>query len=139
MSNAPTAVTVAESGDGRYRQIVSAGSHRLVADEPLALGGDDAGPAPYDFLLAALGACTSITLRMYAERKALPLARISVALSHERLTAANGEAGERIVRVIALEGALDDAQRARLLEIAKRCPVHRTLSGALLIDSRLAD
>lgn len=139
MNETATSVSVEESGDGRYRQRITTGVHRLIADEPVAIGGDDAGPAPYDLLLAALGACTSMTLRMYAERKLLPLARVSVALRHERLTAENGEADERIVRVITLDGALDDAQRARLLEIANRCPVHRTLSGALRIDSRLAD
>ena len=79
-------VVVEENGHGRYQQAVIAGQHRLLADEPVSLGGEDAGPAPFDFLMAGLGACTSMTLRMYAERKGLPLTQVSVSLSHDKVT-----------------------------------------------------
>ncbi len=129
-------VTVEENGQGRYQQTIQTGAHWLIADEPADLGGNDAGPSPYDFLLAALGACTSMTLRMYAERKSLPLTRISVALRHEKIEV-DGKQVDRIERNISLEGDLDDDVRTRLLEIANKCPVHRTLSGQIRIDSAL--
>jgi putative redox protein len=129
-------VTVRETRQGRLQQEITAGAHRFLADEPLAAGGGDSGPNPYDLLLAALGACTAMTLRLYAERKALPLDRVTVRLRHGRIHAADCETCEtregmidRIERAIALEGALDAAQRARLLEIADKCPVHRTLTS----------
>jgi putative redox protein len=131
-------VIVRENGQGRYQQEVIAGQHRLVADEPLSIGGADAGPAPFDFLMAGLGACTSMTLRMYAERKGLALTGISVNLSHDKVTV-DGVSRERIVRRITLEGDLDAGQRARLLEIANKCPVHRALNQPLVIESRLVD
>ena len=135
MNDSPSAhvLTVSENGRGRYQQTVRVGRHRLIADEPESAGGADAGPAPYDYLLAALGACTSMTLRMYAERKALPLTRIRVELSHEKVDGA-----DCIERVITLDGALDAAQRQRLLDIANKCPVYRTLCSELRIASRLA-
>ena len=112
-----------------------------MADEP-APGGDDTGPTPYDLLLAALGACTAMTLRLYAQRKQWPLADVTVSLRHSRIHAedcANCEtrAGllDRIERVIRLDGNLDDDQRERLLEIADRCPVHRTLQSEIVIDT----
>jgi len=129
-------VTVEENGQGRYQQAIQAGAHRLLADEPVDMGGGDAGPAPYDFLLAALGACTSITLRMYAERKALPLTRISVTLHHEKVEI-DGQLVDRIERRITLEGDLSEELRARMLEIAGKCPVHRTLSSQIQISSVL--
>jgi putative redox protein len=138
MAHEPRSVVVAENGEGRYQQAVSAGAHRLLADEPVSMGGADAGPAPYDYLLTALGACTSMTLRMYAELKKLPLTRVSVALSHEKIEA-DGQKVDRITREITLEGELTPEQRQRMLEIANRCPIHRTLSGGVNIDSRLAD
>ena len=98
-------VVVAENGQGRYQQEVLAGQHRLIADEPASIGGADAGPAPSDFLMSGLGACTSMTLRMYAERKGLPLTRISVALSHDKIDI-DGVARDRITREITLEGEL---------------------------------
>jgi len=117
----------------------------LVADEPESVGGRDTGPTPYGLLLASLGACVSMTLRMYANRKQLPLDRVSVRLRHEKIHARDCEECEtetgkidRIEREIVLEGELDDAQRARLLEIADRCPVHRTLHGEVEIRTRLA-
>ncbi|MCL2875018.1 MAG: OsmC family protein [Betaproteobacteria bacterium] len=131
--NAST-ITVEENGQGRYQQTIRVGAHELLADEPADMGGGDAGPAPYDFLLAALGACTSITLRMYAERKALPLTKISVALRHEKIET-DGQPVDRIEREITLEGELSNELRTRMLEIAEKCPVYRTLSGQMQIDS----
>ncbi len=139
-------VVVAENGDGLFGQAIRAGRHRLVADEPAALGGEDSGPSPYGLLLAALGACTSMTLRLYARRKQLPLERVAVRLHHERVHAtdcANCDEKpariDRIDRTLELTGDLDDAQRQRLLEIADRCPVHRTLTGEVRIETRLAE
>ncbi len=137
---APGSVVVRETGAGRYAQEIAAGPHALRADEPVEYGGDDTGPGPYDLLLAALGACTSMTVRMFAERKGWPLDRVSVTLSHEKIHAedcAECETREgrvdRIVRRLALEGDLDGAQRARLFEIADKCPVHRTLTSEVSI------
>ena len=133
-------VLVRETGVGRLQQEIVAGSHRLIADEPVDAGGLDSGPSPYDLLLAGLGACTSMTLRLYAERKALPLDRVTVRLSHSRIYAADCETCEtkegkidRIDRTITLSGNLDDEQRKRLLEIADKCPVHRTLMSEIEI------
>ena len=139
MHATPTSLTVSENGLGRYQQTVSAGRHTLIADEPLAMGGDDAGLAPFDFLLAALGSCTSITLRMYAQRKNLALTRVSVALSHEKIDVEGQGKVDRIERIITLEGDLSPEQRERLLEIANKCPMYRTLQSDITIDSRLAD
>ena len=137
-------VRVEEAGEGRFAQLVQAGRHRLRADEPVAVGGDDSGPGPYDLLLAALGACTSMTVRLYAERKKWPLERVSVELKHDKVHAtdcAECETREgkidRIERVLTLEGNLDEAQRARLLEIANKCPVHRTLHSEVWIPTSL--
>lgn len=131
-------VVVAENGQGRYQQDITVGQHVLIADEPLSVGGEDAGPAPFDFLMAGLGACTSMTLRMYAERKGLALTRVSVALSHEKIDV-EGKPRDRINRTITLEGELSEEQRQRLLEIAEKCPLHRALSQPLLITSSLAE
>ena len=132
----PETVVVAEAGAGEYAQRIDVGGHTLRADEPAAYGGDDTGPSPYDLLLAGLGACASMTLRMYADRKQWPLKRVIVRLQHDRIDAVDCEecvtrAGEidRIRQAIVLEGPLDSEQRARLLEIAEGCPVHRTLSS----------
>lgn len=138
MSHEHREVVVAENGAGRYQQQVTAGPHTLIADEPVSMGGGDAGPAPFDYLLTALGACTSMTLRMYAELKKLPLERVSVALTHEKIEIEGKGKIDRIRRAIRLEGDLTPEQRARMLEIANRCPVHRTLSGNLEIDSSLS-
>jgi putative redox protein len=139
----PGVVTVRETRQGRLQQEITAGAHRLLADEPVNAGGGDSGPNPYDFLLAALGACTAMTLRLYAERKALPLDRVTVKLRHAKIHAADCEACEtkegkidRIERGITLEGALDAEQRARLLEIADKCPVHRTLTSEVDIRTK---
>ncbi|MGE3991179.1 bifunctional alpha/beta hydrolase/OsmC family protein [Pseudorhodoplanes sp.] len=132
------AVIVTETGIGKFQQTISAGHHVLTADEPIAQGGEDSGPNPYDLLLAGLGACTSMTLRHYADRIGLPLERVSVALKHSRIHAADCEACEtkegkvdRIDRVLTLKGNLDSEQRKRLLEIADKCPVHRTLTSEI--------
>ena len=131
-------VVVAENGSGRYQQAITVGQHQLIADEPESLGGNDAGPAPFDLLMAGLGACTSITLRMYAERKALNLTQISVALSHEKIEL-DGVKRDRIQRTITLTGDMNSEQRQRLLEIANKCPVHRAVSPSLLIETTLAE
>lgn len=131
-------LTVSEKGAGRYQQSVRVGRHELIADEPLDAGGDDAGLAPYDFLLAALGACTSMTLRMYAERKELPLKRVHVDLRHEKIRAADQPPVDRIERIITLEGDLTPEQRQRMLEIANKCPMYRTLTSHIQIESTIA-
>ncbi|HMK68719.1 MAG TPA: OsmC family protein [Stellaceae bacterium] len=140
----PGWVKVVESGEGKFTQHLLDGRHRLPADEPVASGGLDRGPNPYELLLMALGACTAMTLRLYADRKRWPLARVAVRLRHEKIHAldcAECETREgkidRIERLIDLEGALDAAQRQRLLEIANMCPVHRTLMSEISIASRL--
>jgi len=131
--------------DGRFGQEVLSGRHRLAADEPASVGGADAGPSPYEYLLAALGTCTSMTLRLYAGRKSLPLDRVAVRLRHDRVHAedcAECESREGrveiIERTLELEGALSPEQRARLLEIAGKCPVHRTLTSEVVIRTSLA-
>jgi uncharacterized OsmC-like protein len=135
-STAPGVVVVRETRRGTFQQDVLAGAHRLVADEPVRVGGLDSGPGPYDLLLAALGACTSMTIRLYADRKGLPLTRVEVKLRHSRIYAADCAECEtregmldRIERAITLEGDLDAGQRAKLMEIADKCPVHRTLTS----------
>lgn len=137
-------VVVAETGAGRFQQRIDAGGHSFLADEPAGIG-DGTGPSPYDLLLAGLGACTSMTLRMYADRQQWPLERASVRLTHDRHHAEDCRDTERVPcvvdaidRTIDLQGPLEDAQRDRLLEIAERCPVHRTLTGEIRIRTRLA-
>ena len=132
-------IVVSENGLGPYQQMVCAGRHRLIADEPVALGGSDAGPTPFDFLLASLGACTSITLRMYAERKHLPLAGVSVELMHDRIEVDGHGKIDRISRTITLAGDLTGEQRGKLLAIANKCPMYRVLQSDIHIDSVLAD
>ena len=137
-------VTVTEAGSGTYTQQINAGHHRIVADEPRPIG-DDAGPTPYDLLLAALGACTSMTVRMYADRKGWPLRRVRVTLRHSRIHAEDCADCEttkgwidHIDRDIELAGDLDDTQRQRLLHIAERCPVHQTLTSQVQIATSLS-
>lgn len=145
-ANSITHVDVEESMSGHFKQDMRSGQHKLIADEPADIGGDDAGPGPYEYLLMGLGACTSMTLRMYAEHKQLPLERVRVRLSHQRIHARDcsdcetreGKVDE-ITREIILEGELTREQRQRLLEIANRCPVHRTLTSEIKIRSKLAD
>ena len=142
----PAWINVVESGEGKFTEYLLDGRHRLVADEPVAAGGNDRGPGPYELLLMALGACTTMTLRLYADRKRWPLKRVSVRLRHAKIHAedcADCETKQgmldRIERVIALEGGLDPAQRQRLLEIANMCPVHRTLTSEIEIETSLTD
>ena len=139
---APGSVVVREAGAGRFTQDVAAGAHRLTADEPESYGGDDRGPGPYDLLLAGLGACTSMTVRMYAERKGWALGQVEVALKHDKIHAEDCAECEtkvgkldKIERSLKLTGDLDEAQRTKLLEIADKCPVHRTLHSEVVIES----
>ena len=123
---------------------IQAGRHTLVGDEPVAVGGNDLGPSPYELLSAALGECTVMTLRMYAQRKQWPLENTRVTLTHDKIHAADCQDCEtrtgkldRIERVIELVGPLDDAQRARLMEIADKCPVHRTLHSEVRVVTHM--
>jgi uncharacterized OsmC-like protein/fermentation-respiration switch protein FrsA (DUF1100 family) len=143
---APRQVVVRETRNGKFQQTVTVGPHQLLADEPVAAGGDDTGLAPYDLLLAGLGACTSMTMRLYADRKLLPLERTTVTLRHNKIHAEDcaeceTKAGmlDQIERVIAMEGPLDAEQRKRLIEIADKCPVHRTLTSEVRILTSAAD
>jgi uncharacterized OsmC-like protein/alpha/beta superfamily hydrolase len=145
-SAAPRNVAVRETRDSKYQNEVIVGPHHLFADEPAAVGGADTGPGPYDYVLAGLGACTSITMRMYADRKALPLDRVTVTLSHSKIHAEDCAECETKIgmldqfdRVIKIEGALDAEQRKRLMEIADKCPVHRTLESEIHIVTKAAD
>jgi len=141
--NEPFTVVVTGSADG-FAQDIVAGAHRLRADEPVAAGGTDTGPDPYALLLASLGACTSMTIAIYARRKKWPLAQVTVRLRHRRVYSEDCAGCEgsprridRIERAIELQGTLDAEQRAKLLEIAEKCPIHRTLTGTIDIASEL--
>jgi putative redox protein len=138
-------VYVEESGTSRLAQSIRAGRHAWTADEPIGIG-EDSGPTPYDLILAALGACTSMTLRMYADHRGFPLEHVSVRLAHRRSHADDCAdpmgrpcTVEHIDRQIRLTGPLDVTQRARLLEIADRCPVHRTLTGDIEITTHVEE
>jgi putative redox protein len=140
---APRNVVVRETRNGKFQQTVTTGPHKMLADEPVAAGGQDTGPGPYDFLLAGLGACTSMTMRLYADRKSLPLDRVTVTLKHSKIYAKDCEECEtrdgmldQIERDISIEGALDADQRKRLMEIADKCPVHRTLTSEIRIVTK---
>jgi uncharacterized OsmC-like protein/pimeloyl-ACP methyl ester carboxylesterase len=142
----PRQVVVRETRNSKFQQTVSIGPHHLIADEPVAAGGEDTGPGPYDYLLAGLGACTSMTMRLYADRKSLPLDRVTVTLKHSKIHARDCEECEtregmldQIDRVIHMDGTLDPDQRKRLMEIADKCPVHRTLESEIRILTRPAD
>jgi len=132
------------SSVGFLKQEIVAGNHRFIADEPVASGGSDAGPDPYSLLLAALGACTSMTLQIYAKRKEWPLEKVEVTLTHSHIhaddcvdcTTKQGMINQ-IERRIEIRGALTDEQRARLLEIAQHCPVHKTLTSEIVIRDQL--
>lgn len=135
---------VSESGKGRFTQEIVIGNHTLTADEPIESGGNDSGPSPYDFLLAALGSCTSMTLRMYADFKKIPLKKVIVKLQYDRIYAKDcvdcensNSRIDHINRQIELQGDLSEEHRKKLLEIAKKCPVHRTLTSKILITTEL--
>ena len=137
----PIEVVVRGKSSG-FAQEITVGPHRLVADEPVAVGGTDTGPTPYDLVLSALGACTSMTVSLYARRKQWPLEAVTVRLRHSRIHAVDCENCEtkegmldRIDADVELQGALSEEQRARLLDIARKCPVHRTLTAE--IDTRV--
>lgn len=135
---------VAEAGKGKFTQDITIGNHSLIADEPVASGGNDAGPSPYDFLLAALGSCTSMTIRMYADLKKIPLKKVIVTLQHQKIhmtDCADCENSnskiDHIDRQIELQGELTAEQRNKLLDIANKCPVHRTLTSKIVIKTTL--
>ncbi|MGY4310009.1 putative OsmC-like protein [Bradyrhizobium sp. USDA 4369] len=139
-------MVVRETRSSKLQQSIALGPHHLTADEPLSVGGQDSGPGPYDLLLAALGACTSMTMRLYADRKVLPLERITVTLRHSKIHAVDcaecdTKVGliDQLEREIHLDGALDDDQRKRLMEIADKCPVHRTLTSEIRIVTRATE
>ncbi|MEO1794164.1 MAG: OsmC family protein, partial [Pseudomonadota bacterium] len=146
----PDQVTVSETGLGKFQNSVSTGRHRLLADEPKSVGGTDTGPSPYEFLSIALGACTTMTLRMYGEHKKLDLPRVSVAVTHGKVAvdhcndcgeAIEGRSGkiDRFERVLTVHGDVAPEVRERLVEIADKCPVHKTLSAAAAVVTRIAD
>ena len=143
-----SSVTVTETGLGKFSNAVLAGRHRLLADEPKSVGGLDSGPSPYDYLSVALGACTTMTLRMYAGYKKLALGKVSVEVSHGKVAADHctdcGEAAEgrggkidRFERVISVEGDVDEEMREKLIEIAGKCPVHRTLEASAAVVTKV--
>jgi len=146
MRDAMDAGTVTVRGTiAGFAQAIVAGGHALIADEPTSVGGTDTGPNPYFLLLAALGSCTSMTLTMYARRKGWSLETVTVRLRHAKIHAADCEACETkegrldyIERSVELTGVLSDDQRARLLDIANKCPVHRTLMSEIHVETRLA-
>jgi putative redox protein len=143
-------VVAAETGAGKFQNSVMAGRHRLLADEPAAAGGLDSGPSPYDYLAMALAACTSMTLRLYSEHKQLPLGRLTVGVSHGKVPVEHcqdcGEAVEgrigkidRFERAISVDGGVDAALAAKLVEIAGKCPVHRTLEAGAAVVTKVSD
>jgi putative redox protein len=126
-------VMVSKAASGKYKQLVQIGPHSSWADEPKDAGGNDEGPTPHEILLASLGACTSMTVQMYADRKQWPLRAVTVGLEDAMV-----DHVYIVRRTIHLDGDLTDEQRARLLEIANKCPVHKTLTGEIRIESQLA-
>lgn len=139
----PRSVVVLGPTSG-FRTEVDVGGHHLVVDEPVPVGGTDAGPSPYEMLLAALGACTAMTLRLYADRRKWPLERVRVSLQHHKVHAQDCADCDRkpakmdvVDRVVFLDGALSDEQRAKLLEIAERCPVHQTLQSKIHVNTKV--
>jgi uncharacterized OsmC-like protein len=142
-SQEPRSVVVVGPTAG-FRTEVDVGGHHLVVDEPVPVGGTDVGPSPYEMLLAALGACTAMTLRLYADRRKWPLERARVTLQHHKVHAQDcvdcdtkPARMDVVERVLILEGPLTAEQRARLLEIAERCPVHQTLQSKIQVNTRI--
>ena len=141
MADNPSIVSV-ETASGKFQQKISVGQHEWLADEPESFGGLDSGPSPYDLLLAALGTCTSMTIKIYAERKNIPLTSVHIELEHSRdhaedcTTCNNADNRIDVIdRSITLRGDLSDEQRAKLMAIADKCPVHRTLENRIDIHS----
>jgi putative redox protein len=141
-----TAHIVVHGDANSFKQEIIAGKHRLIADEPVSVGGSDAGPDPYDYLLAALAVCTSMTIGFYARRKQLPLEKITVSLWHSRIHAKDCEECEtkegmldRIDVEVELTGSLSAEQHAKLMDVAAKCPVHRTLTSEINIRLRAAN
>jgi putative redox protein len=138
-----THVMVKERAGGIYTQDVQARNHHILADEPESLGSADLGPTPYELVLAGLGACTTITLRMYVERKKWPVTHIACDVKYKRSGVLSGPGGDPagikniFVREITIEGDIDDAQRDRMMQIADKCPVHKMLEGETEIRTRL--
>ena len=132
-------VTVQETGEGEYANFVSTSSHILRTDEPESLGGLNTGPGPFEYLSAALGACTSITLRMYLNRKGWSADNIKVNVTHSKaeFTDEDGRNPDVFTRELHVEGKLSSEQRDKLIEIANKCPVHKTLNHASIIETRL--
>jgi len=142
--SAKSRAVIASTGPAGLRTEIDAAGHALVADEPVTVGGTDTGPSPYDLLAAALASCTSMTLQLYARHREIKLDKVTVRVTHGKVHAVDCRDCEkqtrkidRFVRLINLEGEIDDAARARLLEIADRCPVHRSLSGEIEILTEL--
>ncbi|MEO0713934.1 MAG: bifunctional alpha/beta hydrolase/OsmC family protein [Pseudomonadota bacterium] len=139
------AIRIEETGNGAYENRVTIGNHAFLSDEPKSVGGGDAGPDPYELVSAGLGACTSMTLRMYADRKDWPLEKVRVRVTHQKDHAADCaecEEGQKVdifERQIEIQGDLDEVQRSRLLEIADRCPVHRTLHEPVVVRTQLVE
>ena len=143
-------IVVAETGNGKFQNSVAVGHHQLLADEAASVGGLDSGPNPYDFLAIALGTCTSMTLRLYAEHKQLDLGRLTIIVTHGKVpvehcqdcgNAIEGRAGkiDRFERLISVEGGIDAALADRLIEVADKCPVHRTLRSGVAVVTRVTD
>lgn len=148
--DAVESVRVTETMEGKFQNTVLAGKHRMFADEPESYGGLDSGPSPYDYLSIALGACTSMTLRMYAERKGMELGRISVEVSHAKIHSqdcvecdherqASNTRVDRFSRVISIEGGAPEGMEAKLLEIADKCPVHKTLEASSVVATSISE